>query len=55
MLRTGKIPHLYGTTIIDEVTGAVNKAGLTVKNVYNAFTKDIPDDKSERLYFVIEK
>lgn len=40
---------------IDEVTGAVNKAGLTVKNVYNAFTKDMPDDKSERLYFVIEK
>ena len=87
MLRTGKILHLYGTTImmrneyelavfvknedgtfdrfeeqhyqhgftIDEVTGAVNKAGLTVKNVYNAFTKDMPDDKSERLYFVIEK
>ena len=88
MLRTGKILHLYGTTImmrnneyelavfvknedgtfdrfeeqhyqhgftIDEVTGAANKAGLTVKNVYNAFTKVIADDKSERLYFVIEK
>ena len=46
--------YQHGFTI-DEVTGAVNKAGLTVKNVYNAFTKDIPDDKSERLYFVIEK
>ena len=46
--------YQHGFTI-DEVTGAVNKAGLTVKNVYNAFTKDMPDDKSERLYFVIEK
>ena len=46
--------YQHGFTI-DEVTGAANKAGLTVKNVYNAFTKDMPDDKSERLYFVIEK
>ena len=46
--------YQHGFTI-DEVTGAARKAGLTVKNVYNAFTKDKPDDKSERLYFVIEK
>ena len=41
--------------LIDEVTGAAQKAGLKVKNVYNAFSKDAPDDESERLYFVIEK
>ena len=31
--------YQHGFTI-DEVTGAARKAGLTVKNVYNAFTKD---------------
>ena len=40
---------------IEEVTGAARKAGLNVKSIYNAFTKDAPDDSSERLYFIITR
>lgn len=46
--------YQHGFTI-EEVTGAARKAGLNVKSVYNAFTKDAPDDSSERLYFIITR
>ncbi|MDD6333901.1 MAG: class I SAM-dependent methyltransferase [Clostridia bacterium] len=46
--------YQHGFTI-EEVTGAAHKAGLNVKSVYNAFTKDAPDDSSERLYFIITR
>lgn len=46
--------YQHGFTI-EEVTGAACKAGLNVKSVYNAFTKDAPDDSSERLYFIITR
>lgn len=46
--------YQHGFTI-EEVTCAAHKAGLNVKSVYNAFTKDAPDDSSERLYFIITR
>ncbi len=46
--------YQHGFTI-EEVTGAARKAGLNVKSIYNAFTKDAPDDSSERLYFIITR
>ena len=46
--------YQHGFTI-EEVTGAARKAGLYVKSIYNAFTKDAPDDSSERLYFIITR
>ena len=46
--------YQHGFTI-EEVTGAARKAGLNVKSIYNAFTKDAPDDSSERLYFIIKR
>ena len=46
--------YQHGFTI-EEVTGAARKAGHNVKSIYNAFTKDAPDDSSERLYFIITR
>ena len=46
--------YQHGFTI-EEVTGAARKAGLNVKSIYNAFTKDAPDESSERLYFIITR
>lgn len=46
--------YQHGFTI-EEVTGAARKAGLNVKSIYNAFTKDAPDDSSERLYIIITR
>ena len=46
--------YQHGFTI-EEVTGAARKAGLNVKSIYNAFTKDAPVDSSERLYFIITR
>ena len=37
------------------VFDAVKKAGLKIRNVYDAFSHNAPDDNSERLYYIIEK
>lgn len=37
-----------------EVADAVKKAGLKIRNVYDAFSHNAPDDNSERLYYIIE-
>ena len=37
----------------NEVREAVTKAGLTIRNVYDAFTHNPPAANSERLYYVI--
>ena len=39
----------------DEVREAVKKAGLKIRNVYDAFTHNPPDAASERLYYILEK
>ncbi len=40
---------------LGEVADAVKKAGLKIRNVYDAFSHNAPDDNSERLYYIIEK
>jgi len=40
---------------LEEVSDAVKKAGLKIRNVYDAFSHNAPDDNSERLYYIIEK
>lgn len=37
-----------------EVEEAVNKAGLRIRRVYDAFTHNEPDEESERLYYILE-
>ena len=39
----------------DEVREAVKKAGLKIRNVYDAFTHNQPAAASERLYYILEK
>jgi SAM-dependent methyltransferase len=39
----------------EEVESAAVNAGLTIKAVYDAFTKDEPKQDSERLYYVLGK
>ena len=41
--------------LLEEVSDAVKKAGLKIRNVYDAFSHNAPDDNSERLYYIIEK
>jgi SAM-dependent methyltransferase len=38
-----------------EVESAAVSAGLSIKAVYDAFTKDEPKEDSERLYYILEK
>ncbi len=45
--------YQHGFTI-SEVESAVEKAGLRIRNVYDAFSHDEPTDESERLYYVLE-
>ncbi len=40
---------------IDLVRSAMEKAGLTFVNVYDAFTREAPHEKSERLYFIAKR
>jgi len=40
---------------IDEVKNAAKAAGLDVYAVYDAFTHDEPNEKSERLYYILKK
>ena len=46
--------YQHGFTL-EEVSDAVKKAGLKIRNVYDAFSHNAPDDNSERLYYIIEK
>ena len=46
--------YQHGFTL-GEVADAVKKAGLKIRNVYDAFSHNAPDDNSERLYYIIEK
>lgn len=46
--------YQHGFTL-EEVADAVKKAGLKIRNVYDAFSHNAPDDNSERLYYIIEK
>lgn len=48
-LKEHHVQHCYSTT---EITRAMEEAGLKLKAVYNAFTKDAPNDMSERVYFI---
>lgn len=38
----------------NEVKEAVKKAGLGIRNVYDAFTHNPPEPDSERLYYIVE-
>ena len=39
----------------EEVTGAAEKAGLKLVNVYDAFRHEAPSCDSERLYYIFKK
>lgn len=47
--------HVQRGYTIEEVKIAVNKAGLEIVNIYDAFTQDPPTEMSERVYFVVRK
>ena len=49
------IKHYQHGFTLEEVSDAVKKAGLKIRNVYDAFSHNAPDDNSERLYYIIEK
>ncbi|MDD3238877.1 MAG: class I SAM-dependent methyltransferase [Lachnospira sp.] len=46
--------YQHGLTL-EEVSEAVEAAGLKIRQVYDAFTHDAPKEESERLYYIIEK
>ena len=51
----GQLQHYQHGFTEDEVREAVKKAGLKIRNVYDAFTHNPPDAASERLYYILEK
>lgn len=38
-----------------EVKKAIEESGMQCMAVYNAFTKDAPDEQTQRMYFVVRK
>ena len=44
--------HFQRAYSVPEIKGLLKKAGLTDIKVYKAMTKDAPDAKTERVYFV---
>ena len=47
--------HMQKAYPLDEVKMLLRQAGFSVEAVYDAFTENIPDRNSERLYFVAKK
>ena len=47
--------HRQRAYSVAEVKSLAEKAGLRYINVYNAFTRNEPDEKSERIYFIFQK
>ncbi len=47
--------HIQRAHSVREISGALNDAGFELVGVYNAFTLDEADDKSERIQFVAKK
>jgi len=47
--------HMQRAYSIKKIKELVNKAGMEMAAVYNAFTRDMPGDDSERIYFVARK
>ena len=39
----------------EEVKKAIEESGMQCMAVYNAFTKDAPDEQTQRMYFVVRK
>lgn len=51
-LKEHHVQHYYS---IEEITKALNEAGLELVGVYDAFTKNPPTETSERVYFVAKE
>lgn len=47
--------HYQKAYSIEEISRLLEEAGLELLNVYNAFTKNAPDKKSERVYFIAKR
>ena len=47
--------HYQRAYSVSGVTGLLKKAGLVNVRTYKAFTKDAPDSRTERVYFLAEK
>ena len=47
--------HRQKAYMEEEVKKAIEESGMRCMAVYNAFTKDAPDEQTQRMYFVVRK
>ena len=53
-VRTDEV-HRQKAYMEEEVKKAIEESGMQCMAVYNAFTKDAPDEQTQRMYFVVRK
>lgn len=47
--------HCQRAYSIEEICSLINEAGLKLLKVYNAFSREEPDSRSERVYFIAKR